>query len=199
MAFVHPIRDLETARLIYRFYNKNYGMKKAALWRIGCNCALRFSDLRRLRYDQVHSYERNGEVVGQWKLIEQKTKKHKELPLNAVVMSVLKELRNAYPDDVYVFQSEGNNASSEPKPFSRQYISTLFKDAQETLALVDNINTHTMRKTFGFLAYNYGNGVPVEYLQKLYNHSTPKETLTYLGITAEVVKDVYHDNPVMMV
>ncbi|WP_260443387.1 tyrosine-type recombinase/integrase [Listeria seeligeri] len=43
-----------------------------------------------------------------------------------------------------------------------------------------------MRKTFGYHLYN--NGVGLELLQLLSNHSSPKITLRYIGIEQEDVQ-----------
>jgi integrase len=51
------------------------------------------------------------------------------------------------------------------------------------------IGTHSMRKTFGYHAYN--NGTPLERLQIIFNHSSPNETLGYIGITQENIDEVY--------
>lgn len=51
------------------------------------------------------------------------------------------------------------------------------------------IGTHTMRKTFGYHAYN--NGVSLELLMDIFNHSSKSQTLRYIGITEEEKKEVY--------
>jgi len=51
------------------------------------------------------------------------------------------------------------------------------------------IGTHTMRKTFGYHAYK--NGVSLELLMDIFNHSTPSTTLRYIGITEHQKQQVY--------
>ena len=51
------------------------------------------------------------------------------------------------------------------------------------LAGVESIGTHTMRKTFGYWFYKQTHDVAM--LQEILNHSTPKITLTYIGINKE--------------
>ncbi|HZK83723.1 MAG TPA: hypothetical protein VFC58_03430 [Desulfosporosinus sp.] len=46
-----------------------------------------------------------------------------------------------------------------------------------------------MRKTFGYQAYK--NGVSLELLMDIFNHSTPSMTLRYVGITEHQKRDVY--------
>ena len=57
------------------------------------------------------------------------------------------------------------------------------------LWIMENIGTHTLRKTFGYYAYQ--SGVAIEVIQKLFNHSTPATTLRYIGITQEHLDEVY--------
>ena len=76
--------------------------------------------------------------------------------------------------DTYVFRSKkGNN-----KPISRQHAWYILNEAAEIIGLVkkDNdgriisgeIGTHTMRKTFGYHAFN--NGTSLELLMDIFNH-----------------------------
>lgn len=51
------------------------------------------------------------------------------------------------------------------------------------------IGTHTMRKTFGYHAYQ--NGTSLELLMNIFNHSSKSETLRYIGITEEEKRGVY--------
>jgi integrase len=46
-----------------------------------------------------------------------------------------------------------------------------------------------MRKTFGYHAYK--NGVSLELLMDIFNHSTPAMTLRYIGITERQKQEVY--------
>lgn len=51
----------------------------------------------------------------------------------------------------------------------------------------DGIGTHTMRKTFGYWFYKQTKDVAK--LQSLLNHSHPKITLRYIGITDEEIEN----------
>jgi integrase len=45
---------------------------------------------------------------------------------------------------------------------------------------IDDIGTHTLRKTFGYHHYNQHNDILL--LQNIFNHSTPDMTLRYIGV-----------------
>lgn len=49
--------------------------------------------------------------------------------------------------------------------------------------------TPTMRKAFGYHAYK--NGVSLELLMDIFNHSTPSMTLRYIEITEQQKQQVY--------
>ena len=69
------------------------------------------------------------------------------------------------------------------------YGNTIINDVAKSIGIKDKIGTHTLRKTFGYHAYN--NGYDITLIQKLFNHSTPAITLRYIGITQEELDDVY--------
>ena len=57
------------------------------------------------------------------------------------------------------------------------------------VGLKEGYGTHTLRKTFGYNAYQSGTDISI--LQKLFNHSAPCVTLAYIGITQDDLDDVY--------
>ena len=86
-----------------------------------------------------------------------------------------------------MFQVQRNRAKD--KPISRVSVSRVFKDAGELVGL--RINTHSMRKSRGMAMYK--DGVPIEKIAKVLNHSNTTSTLRYLGITQEEVLQTYDD------
>lgn len=55
--------------------------------------------------------------------------------------------------------------------------------------VTDAIGTHTLRKTFGYWAYQ--TGVALAIIQDLLNHSSPGTILAYIGIRREDGDKVY--------
>ena len=55
----------------------------------------------------------------------------------------------------------------------------ILRDAAAHVGL-ENIGTHTLRKTFGYHFYKQYKNVAL--LQKIFNHSDPQVTLRYIGI-----------------
>ena len=56
---------------------------------------------------------------------------------------------------------------------------------------IDNVGTHTMRKTFGY--WHYKQFKDVALLQEIYNHSSPSITLRYIGINQEDIDKSYQN------
>jgi integrase len=52
---------------------------------------------------------------------------------------------------------------------------------------LDEIGTHTLRKTFGYHFYKANQNVVM--LQQLFNHSSPSITLRYIGITQDEIAE----------
>lgn len=56
---------------------------------------------------------------------------------------------------------------------------------------VDNLGTHTMRKTFGYHYYKqYGD---IETIRQIFNHSTSKMTTHYIGIIQDHINSAMRE------
>lgn len=79
----------------------------------------------------------------------------------------------------------------------RASVHKFIKNAGKRVGIKDNLSTHSMRKT---AAYNiYINNIKtnpgiIEILQKMLNHSSSSTTLRYLGITQDIMDEVYLSN-----
>jgi integrase len=56
--------------------------------------------------------------------------------------------------------------------------------------LKGNYGTHTLRKTFGYIHRTVFN-TDIPTLMEMFNHSSQKQTLAYLGIQPSDIKDAY--------
>jgi site-specific recombinase XerD len=111
-----------------------------------------------------------------------------------VIENYIKELPNLDMSN-YVFESR----KGENMPITRQQAYRILNNAAEMIGLVEKdqkgtiisgeIGTHTLRKTFGYHAYE--NGSSLELLMDIFNHSSKSQTLRYIGITEEQKKEVY--------
>jgi len=106
--------------------------------------------------------------------------------------STCKPWKNKEFNPVYLFQATSNRVYHlQPQPICIQWVSERFKLTAKQLGFTVNINTHTMRKTFGYHAYE--NKRDIHYLQALFNHSSSRITLRYIGVTKTEIEKMYFD------
>lgn len=74
---------------------------------------------------------------------------------------------------------EGKN-----KPITRVRAYEILKNAASELG-INEVGTHTMRKTFGY--QNYQREKDVAMLQDIFNHSSPYITLKYIGVNQDAI------------
>lgn len=66
------------------------------------------------------------------------------------------------------------------KPITRQQAYRIINSAAKEVGIQERIGTHTIRKTFGYHAYQ--KGIAISLIQSVYGHSSTTETLRYIGI-----------------
>lgn len=177
MNFVQPIRDRELLENV-KSYLKADSERNYMLFSLGINTGLRISDILPLK--KVDVFNRTHIVV-----VEKKTKKRKMLQITPQLQrEIRKYCRNLnLGDDDYLFQSrQGDN-----QPITRSMAYKILRKATEEFG-IEQIGTHTMRKTFGYHLYKKTKNVAV--LQKIFNHSSPDITLRYIGIDQDTMDDV---------
>ena len=192
---VEPVRDMKDVKRIYDWFKENRSEKLAELFYIGCNVALRASDLLSLKFSDF----KNSEFID---LTERKTGKYKRIPITPGVREAVERLKVYYSSrkfylnkeftPVYLFQSTGNRAFHLCQPICIQWLSACFRQCAKDLDFEFNFNTHSMRKTWGYQAYERGEDIL--YIQALFNHSNQRVTLNYIGVTRSTIEQMYRDN-----
>ena len=172
---------IEQINLIHSLFNNKFGGIYGDIWKVGVNLSLRISDLLSLKYTDFNLQDRT------LNLVESKTRKAKAIRLNQIAVDIIARRKREQPSDVWLFQVHSNRAKN--KPISRISVSRIFKEAGDILNL--NINTHSMRKSRGMAMFN--DGVPVEKIAHVLNHSNTSSTLRYLGITRAAILQTYDD------
>lgn len=177
MELVEPIRSKKQIDAMKR-YLKSGNIRDHLLFVLGINSGLRISDLLSLQVQDVKGKERIS-------LREQKTGKIKDFPLSDNCQKSIKEyLQTRDIDAGFLFASrKGQGAISRVQAYR------ILNEAARAIGIKEQIGTHTLRKTFGYWAYQAG--VDITRIQKLMNHSAPSVTLAYIGITKEELDDVY--------
>jgi len=183
MELVEPIRDKKKIEAIKKIL-KASSLRNHCFFTLGINSGLRISDLLSLKISDV--IDEKGKIKDRINLKEQKTGKNKDFPISDVAKKALKEYLESKPYS----SEEALFASRKGKSrINRQQAYRIINLAARTVGIVEKIGTHTLRKTFGYHAYQ--SGIDITLLQKLFNHSAPSITLAYIGITQDQIDDVY--------
>jgi integrase len=169
MEFVEPIKNIyeiqEMKKILYVQSKRDY-----LFFVLGVNTGMRVSDLLNMRVRDVWDGRRPRDFFSS------ETQEH-NFYLNKVVREALKEYLTATPfeEDDFLFKSRKNEL-----PITRQQAYRIVNRAAQEAGIQGKIGTHTLRKTFGYHAYK--KGIALSILQEIFNHTTPSETLRYIGI-----------------
>ncbi len=179
MNTVEPIRDmgmvLDIADYLRQGSERNYVM-----FMFGIYSGLRISDILLLRVRDV----RNKEYVSKR---EKKTGKEKKFPIN----KALKKILDGYVQDKKDYEFLFKNPYEPNKPITRQQAYNIMSKAGQKFGL-DNIGTHTLRKTFGYHLYIQTNH-DAALVMSILNHSDIHYTLRYIGVE-QTTKDKAYRN-----
>lgn len=179
---VEPIRSIEDINLVKRMLRDK--PRDLAIFVFGINTNLRASDLLRIKVGQVRHLQ-PGE---HFSLREKKTGKWRNITINNGVHEAIHGLLTTQPmatDDDYLFPSRQGGG-----PLCVPYLNSLVKGWVAAIKLKGNYGSHTLRKTFGFVHRTY-HKTDIPTLMTLFNHSNQKQTLEYLCIQPEEIKDAY--------
>lgn len=171
MKFVQPIRDIHKIEEIKKILESK-SKRDRMLFSFGINSGLRISDILPL---QVKDVKNKTHVI----VHEKKTNKDKRFILLITLRQEIERYIEGMKDEDYLFRSRKSR-----KPITRVQAYRILNDVAKEVGL-EEIGTHTMRKTFGFWFYQRTKDVAA--LQELFNHSSPSITLKYIGINADVL------------
>lgn len=183
---VEPIREPKDIKLIKRILMDR--PRDFALFVVGINTNLRASDLLRIKVEDVR-YLKIGEY---FTLREKKTGKLRSITINKSVYEAIRALILSMPavsDSAYLFQSR-KRSSSVDGMLTVSYLNSLVKSWCKEINLRGNYGAHTLRKTFGYIHRTvFGTDIPT--LMEMFNHSSQRQTLTYLCIQPREISDAY--------
>jgi integrase len=174
---VSPIRSLEEIAEIKDYLKDR--PRDLALFVVGVNTNLRASDLVSLKVGDVR-----GLAPGDLFLVKiRKTKKVIRVTMNRAVCDAIAPLLQGSEDD-FVFRSQRGGPLTVPA------VSRMVKGWCRDCGLKGNFAAHSMRKTHGYIhRIHFGTGLPT--LMDMFGHANEKQTLHYLGIQREEVRDAY--------
>lgn len=172
-------RDIKNIKKLLADHPRN-----ACLFNFAINVNLRASDVLKVKVGDV----RGVQVGEHFCLKEKKTGKERRITLNRTVHESIQKLLATMPDaqdHEALFQSRNGGQA-----ICVQYFSGLVKKWCKQINLKGNYSAHTTRKTWGYQMRTAHN-VDIPTLMTIYNHSSQKVTLAYLGIQASEIKATY--------
>lgn len=195
-----PIKNMEDIFRISKYLIANKRYRDNMLFIVGINFGLRVSDLRMLRFSNL--INDNLTFKDSFAVFEKKTrntrrrKKNRYITINhAVIEAVTLYLENTNGVCLsdYMFRSESNRGSNKNVPLSIKSIDRILKGVANDLNLNVKMSTHTLRKTFCYhqMVMSHNDSRKLLLLQKMLNHSSPAQTLDYIGITTEEIDEAY--------
>jgi len=181
MSTAQPIRDLTELENFKNYYLEiQPNIRNYTLIITGVNTALRISDILSLKWKQVYNFQTH-KFQKYIHITEQKTGKETRVAINQSLQKAflryLHSLRQVEPEH-YIFWGKSPN-----QPLSRSQAFRIIKKASTNQDLSEHISCHSLRKTFGYHAWN--NGASPVVLMLIYNHSSFDITKRYLGIEQE--------------
>lgn len=171
---VQPLKSIEERKnFIEALGMTKQGLRNQILFKIGISTGLRCGDLVRLKVETVKG-------KSNFKIREGKTKKVRTVYLNTVMADLADYIETLPAASEYLFPSrKGDSHISEIQAYR-----IMIKAGD----LIGNtsVGTHTMRKTFGYIYYSETKDIAT--LMEIFNHSSQKTTLRYIGYSEEQVE-----------
>lgn len=177
MEYVEPIRKLEDIEKMKSALSYYGNSRDIFLFIFGVNSGLRVSDILKLKKIDIKDYK--------LRFRENKTNKLNTLPLHHIQKEI-DHYTQYLEDNEYLFKS-----SRGDKPISRVQAYRILNRSAKGIGL-DNIGTHSLRKTFGYHYYKRTNDISL--LMELFNHSSQSVTLRYIGIHQDIINETFSSN-----
>lgn len=184
---VQPLRskrevdDLRQALKVHNSteHSKKLALRNVTLFDFGRKTGLRVSDIVKLKVSDVTSRKREFTVT----IREKKTGKERSVwitkELKKELVAYVRSLKLKKTDYLFPSSKRGHHLSTTQ-------VYRFLKDAGK-LCGRDDIGSHTMRKTFGRQYYLQTHDIAK--LQVIFNHSSPRITLKYIGLQQDEINE----------
>lgn len=182
MAVAEPIKDKKKIDALLK-YLKGQNERDWLLAKFQLNTGLRVGDVVKV---QVNQFYKNGKFLDYLFLIEEKTNKVKKIKLNDELRKALKAYiqNNKLQEEDYIFFSRKGLSHITTTQAYR-----ILKSASVALG-IENFSTHSLRKSWGYFTYKMS-AYNIGLIMDMFNHSSQKITLRYIGITQEQRDELY--------
>jgi len=151
-----------------------------ALFVLGCNSAYRCGDLLNIERDDL-THLPNGCI--RLDVQEAKTRKVRAVELNLLTSNALRAHLESSTGR-YLFEGQRGRLTVSS-------VNRLMKTWAAAVGVRDRVATHSMRKTFA--RQHLDRGARITTLMHALNHSSERQTLGYLGIVEDDLRQLYAD------
>lgn len=188
---IRKVEDLQHFKEYYRAVCPN--QRNYLLLVMGLNTALRISDVLGLRWGDIFDFrlKRYREHIC---ITEQKTDKKSIIYMNQNIKKALKEYKEYLTgqkkipgEETFLFESSTREGCS----ISRVQAFRIVKKAAAACRLEGVVSCHSLRKTFGYFAWQQG--IKPALLMNIYNHSSFQITVRYLGIEQDDRDNIFRN------
>lgn len=166
-----PIKSKKDIKAVEQ-YLKEHNKRDYVIWVLGLNSGLRVSDIVGLNVSDIVN---KTHIT----IIEKKTKKWKSFYINDKLKKVLNSFVKGRSLDEPLFLGK------QGRRLDRKQVYRCLIDTCNKIGINAKVSTHTMRKTFGYHHYQQYKDVII--LQKIFNHSSQRITLMYIGVTQDEI------------
>ncbi|MGD1904757.1 MAG: tyrosine-type recombinase/integrase [Leptolyngbyaceae cyanobacterium] len=176
---VEPIREKRAIGRIKKILADQ--PRNLCLFTLGINTAYRASDLLTIKVGQVRGIK-PGDVL---EVKQPKTARFRSVVINPVTATAIHGFLDSghRPDDELLFIGK-RGLLTVPS------ISRLVKTWCREVGLKGNYGSHTLRKTWGYWQ-RIERGTSIPLLMEAFGHATQQQTLSYLGIQADEIAQIY--------
>ena len=176
---VEPIKHISDIKKIKKLLIGN--PRDLCLFTLGINTNLRASDILNIKVEQVDGLKSGDELV----LKELKTGKGRRISLNKSVVKAIDNLLTSKQTKKSDYLFTGQRGVLTVPSLSR-----MVKGWCTDINLKGNYASHTLRKTWGYQQrVVFGVGLPE--LMVCFNHSSQRQTLDYLCVQEQEIRDIY--------
>ena len=181
---VEPIRKPEDIQAIKDLLKDE--PRNLAMFVTGINSALRGSDLLRIRFCDVEKLK-SGET---FLMREKKTQKKRLVAINQATYEAIQNYLKVRPKtspEAPLFLSR----TGHEKAITVSSLNALVKLWGQQVGIRENLGSHSLRKSFGY--HQRMKGISIPTLLVIFNHSSQKQTLDYLGINEEEIIEAFQN------
>jgi len=190
---VEPIRNFSDFEKIQDLLMEDNKVKECLLLVFMYNTNLRVKDALSIKWNML--FDDDGYIKEYIEVRECKTRRYKKTPKRQPITKQLREILLTYwlkyrPRITnYVFRSESPKNRGRNQAWNGSYVWRFINEYARKVGIKYRVGAHSLRKTFGYHAVK--NGISIEELSQMLNHSNVAITKRYCGIADDEIKANY--------